>query len=807
MRRTLIILLKATGILAGLLIVLWIAAAAYVNTHKKEVLTLITRLANQNMNGTVIIESIEPALIKGFPGISIQLNSVRLIDSLSHQHRFDVLRAREVFVAVNAFSILSGKPRIQDLSIENGSIYLYTDTGGYSNSRLFKKRSGSGNKINRVTLRNVRFTLDNRLKGKLYSFSFRKLQSRIKYDADGWKADVALNGRINDLTFNPVKGSYAKNKIIRTDLKMTYRYGTRVLTVPHQPFRFDNDEFRIGGKIDFGTPHSDYDLSITAPEIRFRNAAGLLTPRLKRTMAGYDFRQPIRIHADIKGKLIGPNDPLVNVSVKVRKNTFLFRKEEVRSCSFDAEFTNEVVRGRPRKDPNSRFSFYGLKGEWHSLPFQADTVYLANLRQPVIEGKFRSSFPLTRVNGISEGRTFLFRKGTARVNVLYKAPFNARDDGKSHIYGTVSIQDGGFTYAPRNLPFDDLKVLLDFRGEDLFLRDVSVRSGRSRLYMEGVLRNFLNLYYESPQDIVLDWKITSPMIDLGQFTTFLGKRTGVLSAKGPSSVPARMFARLDRVLEEARVQMDLKVDRLTYKKFDARNLRSAVTMGPAGIDLRNISLQHAHGRLRLNGNIDQRTAVNKVSVSGRIDEVDVNRLFYAFEDFGQKGISYTHLRGIFSSDIDVRGILSGTGQLIPQSVYGTVKFRLHDGALVNFPPMQKIGDFAFRNRNFSNITFSDMNNTLVIQGSRIHIRPMLIRSNVLNVFVEGTYGLSRGTDIQLRVPLRNPEKDKYLADSLKKKNVTKGIVLNLRAVEQDGRIRIKLGKGDKEETTAQDNGQ
>ncbi len=806
MRRTLFILLKAAGILAGLIAVIWIGAAAYVNTHKKEVLALITRLVNQNVNGRVTIESIEPALIKGFPGVSIQLNSVRLLDSLQQGPRSEILRAREVFVAVNAFSILSGKPRIQDLSIENGSIYLSTDTGGHSNSRLFKKKSRSGNKINRITLRNVRVTLDNRLKGKLYSFSFRKLQSRIRYQAGGWKAEVALNGRINDLTFNVAKGSYARNKIIRTELNMTYRHDTHLLTVPSQLIRFDNDSFHVGGALYFAPDRSDYTLNIIAPQIPFGNAADLLTPRLKRTMAGYNFRKPIRIHANIKGRLTGKNDPLVKVTVRVRNNTFLFRNEEVRNCSFDAEFINEVVKGRPRKDPNSRFAFYGLKGEWHTLPFRADTVYLVNLRQPVIEGKFRASFPLTRVNEVSEGRTFVFRKGTADVDVLYKAPFNAQDDGKSYIYGTVSIRNGGFNYTPRNLPFDDLKVRLEFRGEDLFLRNVSVRSGRSQLLMEGSLRNFLNLYYESPQDIVLDWKISSPMIDLGQFTAFLARRKAG-PAPGSSSAAARIFARLDQVLEQAEIRMNLNVEKLTYKKFLARNLRSNLTMGQNGIALNNISLQHAHGRVRLHGHIDQRTAVNKISMQGRLENVDVNRLFYAFEDFGQKGISYTNLRGIFSSDVDVRGSMAETGRLIPQSIYGTVKFRLRNGALVNFPPMQKIGDLAFRNRNFSNITFADLTNTLVIQGSRIHIRPMLIRSNVLNVFVEGTYGFSKGTDIQLRVPLRNPEKDKYLADSVKQKNVTRGIVLNLRAVEQDGKIRIRLGKGDKEETSAQENGQ
>ncbi|HEY0900059.1 MAG TPA: AsmA-like C-terminal region-containing protein, partial [Sphingobacteriaceae bacterium] len=789
--------------LIGIIALVWMGIAVYVNTHKQEMLTVITRVINQNLNGKVTIESIEPALIKGFPGISLQLNSVRLIDSLQHVHKRDMLKAREVYVAVNAFSLLSGKPRIQDLSIENGSVYLFTDTQGYSNSRLFKRNTGNnkGNKINRFSLRNIRFTVENRVKNKLYSFSFRKLNGRIKYHEDSWSARLDLNGRINKLVFNPLKGSYLQNKIIRTGLNIEYSHKTHKLKIPLQQVNLDNDSYQMGGTFTFAPNASDYNLHINAKEVPFRNAADLLTPRLKKRMADYDFRKPIDITANINGRLKGKNDPLVKVLVKVRKNTFIAMKEEIKNCSFDALFINEMETGKPRKDPNSKFAFYQMQGEWRNLPFKADTINIVNLSNPILQGRFTSSFPLTRLNNISGGQTFLFRQGTAKVNVFYKAPFNENDTGHRYIFGTVGIENAGLTYTPRNLPFENVRLKLDFKGEDLFLRNVSLRSGRSVLNMEGSLRNFLNLYYESPQDILLDWSIASPQIDLSQFLAFLGKRrTSVQPVQ--SSRFQRMFTQLDQVLNQAQVRMNMKVDRLTYKKFLAQNLRSEVTMKQSGIALNNISFNHANGRLRLKGNIDQSGSVNKTTVQGKIQNVDISKLFFAFDNFGQKGITYNNLKGKFSSDVKVRGTIRENGQLISRSIFGTVNFQLRNGALVNFEPMQKIGDFAFPKRNFSNITFANLNNTLDIQGSKIHIRPMFIQSSVLNVFVEGTYGLGGGTDILLRVPLRNPEKDKLLSDSLKKKNATKGIVLNLRAVEEEGRIRIKLGKGDREETSS-----
>ena len=64
MRGTLKLLLKIFGIIIGIIALVWMGIAAYVNTHKQEMLTLITRVINQNLNGKVTIESIEPALIK-----------------------------------------------------------------------------------------------------------------------------------------------------------------------------------------------------------------------------------------------------------------------------------------------------------------------------------------------------------------------------------------------------------------------------------------------------------------------------------------------------------------------------------------------------------------------------------------------------------------------------------------------------------------------------------------------------------------------------------------------------------------------
>jgi hypothetical protein len=140
----------------------------------------------------------------------------------------------------------------------------------------------------------------------------------------------------------------------------------------------------------------------------------------------------------------------------------------------------------------------------------------------------------------------------------------------------------------------------------------------------------------------------------------------------------------------------------------------------------------------------------------------------------------------------------------PHSMFGSVTFDLNKGALVHFEPLENLGRFIFRKRDMSNITFERISNTLDIRGNKIIIHPMLIASSVLNIQLEGVYGMPKGTDIRLQVPLRNPKKDELISDAEElRKRRKSGIVVNLRAVDgDDGKVKLKLGKG-KDESPAE----
>ncbi len=793
--------IKIAGAIIALILVIWLGITSYVYYNKNQLLQNITSQLNENLNGTLTIQSMEPALIRGFPAISVSLKKVLLRDSLWEQHHHDLLKADDVFISIDAFTLLSGNPTIRKIVISDGTIYSFTDSSGYNNLNIFKKSKSKDKgdsdrkKINKVELQRVNLIVENESRQKLFSFNVKDFSGKINYNPGGWNAVADLDVLVNNLAFKTSRGSFLKNKTFKGKLDLKFTEKSNLLTVPLQDVEIGGIDFELGGKFSFDGLNPFFALDIKTNSIKFDEAQTLLAENISSRIKIYKLEKPLSAEANIRGILKGGGNPMIKVYWKTTGNTLSFKNETVTNCDFNGSFSNQLDKTKPRLDANSTINFYFLKGTWNNIPFKADSITITDLKEPIIAGKFTANFPLTKLNPVIGGQTIRFKTGTAQLNLLYRAPFLQNNPNKRFINGSILIKNTDAIYLPRNLPFNNARATLVFKDQDLFFRNVHINSGGSSLNMKGSILNFLNLYYTDPQKMVLDWQVNSPEINLKEFLGFLGKRKSKASSSGGIN---KISADLDKVLDQASVHMKLAVNKMHYKKFIATSVNSELTMRQSGIKINNVSLKHAGGELRMNGYIDQKGSVNDIKLNTQINRANIKELFYSFNNFGQTGITSENLRGTLTANTNVAGSLRDNGSVVPRSIHGTVDFSLKNGAIINFEPMVKIGDFAFKNRDFNNITFKNLHNTLNIQGNKVIIPPMRIESSVLNVFLEGVYGFSSGTNIFLQIPLRNPEKDKDITDpEERERRAKKGIVINLHAEDgEDGKVKFKLGRGD-----------
>lgn len=784
-----------------LVIIAWLGLAAYVNFNKQYVLKEINQQLNDNINGTITIGSIEPSLIRGFPGISVTLGDVILRDSLWDVHKHDLLNAKRVYVSVDALSVLRKKTRIKNIQIEDAKVYLFTDSSGYSNTKILKpnphKKKGHLF-LDKLLLVNTHLTFENKSKFKLFEFAISKVSASIFHTDTSWSANTHVNTTIKNFTFNTHNGSFLRNKNLNGDLKFSFDLKAKVLSIPLQTINIDNDKLHLSGRFWFAQQPAAFVLNIRSDGIKYKNAIALVSPNISSKLKAIDLEKKIELKAYIYGHMKFRDTPLVKINWTVKDNTLKTPGGDIEECNFTGTFINEAQPGSGHNDINSIIALSHFKGEWFEIPFNADTVTVSNLTKPVIEGKFKAHTTLSVINKIANQDDFAFSNGTVDVNLLYRCALQEDDTTAPYIVGTVGVHNAAITYMPRNLKFTNSNVTLRFTGSDLFVDNARLQTGSNVLTMNGAMRNFLNLYYTNPEKILINWNVSSPSIKLDEFRSFITNHKVAADGnkqKGQSknSRINRAMRQLNRLLNQGSVHLIAKVNRLTYRKFSAENANADVVLGTTGIDMKQVSIQHAGGTINLNAFIGQNANVNKLAVHSKINNVNVRDLFTSFENFGQNAITDDNLRGKLTADVNVTGLMSGEGKILPSSFNGIVDFKLKDGALVNFGPFLKVSKYIFRKRNMDNVTFSDIENKLDIQGNKIQINPMHIESSALTVNVNGVYSFSKGTDINIDVPLRNPKKDELIVDdAIREKQSMKGIVIHLKAVDGDsGGVKIK----------------
>jgi hypothetical protein len=804
MPRWLRILLISTGSLTGLIIILWLILALVIRNNKQAILAEISSQLSSRINGTLVIRDMDPSLVRSFPNISITLKDVSLQDSLFAQHKRPLLAIKEVYVKVNTSAFLHKEIDIKEVKLKDGNISIFTDSTGYSNTYLFKgdstkKKTGKQPTFRNFSMENIQFSMENQQKFKHFLFDIRSLSGEMDYETSGWTCNLHTDMHIRNLEFNTTKGSFAQNKVLQSDLTLQYITASKTLRIPPQLLQFDKQPVSFGGEFNFSQHPAAFTLEIKADQIPFRQAASLLTPTLSHKMDSIDFEKPIDVHADIRGHMKFRDTPYVRVTWDVKDNILTAKAVTLERCSFNGAFLNEVVIGMGHNDANSRLSLFNFKGEYDSIPLTSDTLRIINLQKPVLTGRFKSKFPLTRLTHIVGAHLFEFTKGEAEVDLEYAGTWSPKDTVPGYVNGIIQIKDGAFTYVPRNQTFQQCLATLDFTGQDLYFRNIRLQSGSSTVTMEGNIRNILNFYFAAPEKITLDWSIHSPMINLNEFQSFFGKRRKHVSKKHPAHhTKPRIMKQLDVVLEACSVNMNVVLEKIKYRQLTASNVKAVIQLNQTGMKLDNAVLQAAGGQINFNGAIFNASNGNdRFTVDARVSKVQVDQLFRAFENFGQDGIQAKNLKGVFSATAKIGGGMKEDASIKPHTMFGSVTFDLNKGALVGFEPLEKLGKFIFRKRDMSNITFENMHNTLDIKGSKIVIHPMVIASSVLNIQLEGTYGMPKGTDIQMKVPLRNPKNDDLSGDAVElTKKQKKGIVVNLRAVDgEDGKVKFKLGKG------------
>lgn len=800
---------KRFGIFILILIALLLLAcgglSVYFNRNKTEIVAKINTKINENINGKFHIGDFHYKFLTGFPNFTLVLKDVEVKDNQWQTHHHTLLKTKEIEVRLNVWSLLQHEINIRKIVINQADIYIYKAKDGYSNANIFKpkKKKTPQNKdkpettIAEINLSDVHLTIDNQLGHKLFDFEVADLESKVDFDGDDWQTNLYLKTKINSLAFSTVHGSFAKEKVLEGNFDVSYSDATQKINVETKQLKIGSDTFDITAYFNLAKGNALFGINI-GTTILWQNASNLLSGNISSKLNQFNLKKPIDVNCDINGDFNAEGDPKIVVQAIIKNNELTIPDGLFTDCNFKGIFTNNFKPKDGYNDANSAIVLTRFNGNYGNIPLIIPQATINNLEKPIATGIVNSDFDVTRLNGLINEKFIRFDSGHASARLQFQFDIVNLYINKPRFTGDVNVSQATFDYVPKNIHAEKTDVQLSFTEKAFLIKKLTYKHAKNIIHLDGKIDNFLNLYYDAPEKMVMNWNVYCPNIDIKQFLGVL-KNTETRKTVQKRPVGNVNFSNQMRtVIEKCSVVLNLKADKINYGKLIGTNTTAVVQLNNSKLFVKNGSVQTSGGSINFSGSIEPKGNNFAFKSMAQVHRVDIASFLRSFNNFGIQSFSPRNIKGKLSSNADVAGLMSGNGDLIVNSMTGSLNFNVNQGVLLDFEPIVRIGKFAFPFRDVKNITFSDLSGNVKLRGEQIDVNNLTISSSVLNFDIEGIYSFGRGTNLALTIPLRNSKNDIKLASKAERDAVRdRGIVLHLIAIDDEGKMKIKWGKKDK----------
>ena len=785
-----------------LLLLVWVALAIYVSVKKASLLERARVEIKAHLGADVQIGQLDISLFRHFPSITLQLSDVSIRDSLWPQHHHDLLQAKNVFVSCQIFrSLMNRKVQLGKVFLEHGTIYFYRDSTGYSNTYIFKDRkpaspsSGKPSDLPDISLSDMKWTEELQDKHKLFDLDIRRLDCGFKRDERALEIAANVDITVKSFAFNTYKGSFLRDKRLTGRLALRYNTASKIVQFAGITLAIDGHPYTFTGRF-FPTVSPDpFILTIETNNAAFHQVAALLTPNIQQKLDEFDIDKPVSIHAQLDAGAADDPQPQIQVRLSLDKGNVLTPIGRFTETSFRASFTNEWLRGQKRDDENSAIRLLAFSGRLQDMPLRSDTITITNLKHPNLASDIHSRFALDQLNTMTGSETMFFEKGTGNLNIYYKGPMSENDTAGTIVNGRLDIDSAGITYLPYEFKLTNGKGRLLFKDQDLFIEQLDVNAGTSRILVKGVAKNLVALLDRNSENVSMDLSLRAAHLDVADFSGFAGKPSTATVKSSSQGLFKASFARIDNLLKEGTIHVGIEAADLSYKKFSGAHAKADLIFDDHSIKISRLTVEQGTGSLELKATLKRQGDANPLTLESHIEGVDVPKLFNGFNNFGQEAITAKNLKGRLTADVHLSGKLTDKAKMVTGSLKGNVDFSLRQGQLIDFEPMQKIHEKVLKSKDFSNIYFAEVKNQLDIDSTTMTIHRMEIRSTAFTLYAEGTYDLKKGADMSLQVPLSNLKKNKDQNPDIppdSKGNDSKaGLSLRLRAkTGDDGKLKV-----------------
>ncbi len=190
-----------------------------------------------------------------------------------------------------------------------------------------------------------------------------------------------------------------------------------------------------------------------------------------------------------------------------------------------------------------------------------------------------------------------------------------------------------------------------------------------------------------------------------------------------------------------------------YHRIDLQKIKADLRTTPDHyVYIDTLTMNAAGGNIRFSGYFNGSDPKHIYMQPDLVmNNVDLEKLLFKFENFGQDHLVSENLQGELTSRI--RGKIRVYPDMVPDLDQSTIEMEVKvlNGKLKNYDPMLALSDYM-GDKNLRNIRFDTLQNSLAIDKGKINIPAMTIESTIGHMELSGTHDSNQNIDYYLRIP-------------------------------------------------------
>lgn len=764
-----------------------LVAASYL--LKDKVGFIILRSLNKNLTTQLEVESYRLSFLRKFPNASLELKNVFVHSS----HDFDahafknintdtLLSAKAVSVEFKITDIIRGVYTIERVGARSGRANFYTDTTGHVNYNISLKNNSAGGSETLIDLKKIDVS-------DIYAY-YNSLSAHLIIAGPIKKGKMKSRITGNNIDFNTSSEilisrfqlyNFSTDKTITSKLDIDLLSSKSGIRIRKGTLSIDNFDFGIQGLV---ASDNNLDLIVTGHNLDIAKIRNYLPEKYLKLVADYDPSGTIVATSKIKGLLNRTSNPHVEINWQLKNGKISYDKSDItlKNLSFDGHLSNGSKNG-----------------------YKTSSVSLTNLKWKLGTSDYTGALALRDFSNAHVDLSLKGRVFPAEV----KEFFNIKEISTAE--GSVDL-DLKLVNCGLSKNSFSLNEFIDMKPESsLDFNDMTLGLNNNKLLFSKVTGNITIQNSVKAKKIQFGFKDQNIKIE-GEFKNlpeWIAGRPVMLSAKAdvsfdklipeaffdnsPSSKKSNNIHKSVNFPGDLVLDINFRIDSLAYKTFSSSRITGNLNYRPKTLTFKSINMKSLRGLISGNCFFSQNSNKAIIAKGGfTVTNIDVNKAFTTFHNFGQSFLKAENIKGALSGSISLLFPLDSVLNFHINTLTAEGNYHLLNGALINFDPVKQLSKFIELSE-LENISFQQLDNDFFIRNNFLYIPQMEVKSSAADLSVNGKHSFDNDYEYHVRILL-----SQILS---RKRQKNRNNVTEFGVVEDDGLGRTSLllkivGKGE-----------